>query len=88
LDNENVEDVNAVVVEGRVEISEPKEPGVEDTSPLVASAGFVDIGLDVSGADTSLQRHYALKQRIHAFDYRQMIHNSRYFTLIELIGIR
>jgi len=73
LDNENVEAVNTAVVEGRVEISEPKEPGIEDASPFVASAGFVEICLDVPCADTSLQRQYQIKHIIHIFDHEPTI---------------
>jgi hypothetical protein len=54
LEREKVEDVNAVVVGGEVEISEPKGPDAEDTSTFAASAEFAGIALDVSGADTPL----------------------------------
>lgn len=49
LEREKVEDVNAVVVGGEVEISEPKGPDAEDTSTFAASVEFA-----VSGADTPL----------------------------------
>lgn len=68
LDNENVEVVNDVVVDGRVELS---EPDVEDT--FVASAGFVEIGLDVSGADKLLQTQYVIKQIIRVFRHKHTI---------------
>lgn len=54
LDNEKVEAVIVVVLMGRVEISEPKDPGVDGSSPFVASAGFVEICFEISDADTSL----------------------------------